>query len=172
MAQRVRKDQDLLFENDALNKLIIEAASKEPFSRDSVGELQIRERLRAIASERAQIETTLSKQFPDYVALAKPKPLSVRETQELLADDEALIVFDFHGLTGYAAVFTRSSTGVFQLKVTAKDLEAQIKTLRASLMYAPQFDAEASYALYRSIFGPFTERIASKKRLSVVTNGA
>ena len=51
LAQLVRKDQDLSFENDALDKLIVEAASKEPFSRDAVSEQQIRDRLRAIASE-------------------------------------------------------------------------------------------------------------------------
>ena len=133
LAQLVRKDQDLSLENERLDKLLVEAASKEPSERDPNNEQQIRNRLQAIADERAQIETTLSQQFPDYAQLAKPKPLSAQETQHLLADDEALIVFDFHGLTGYAAVFTRSSTGVFQLKATARDLEAQIRTLRASL---------------------------------------
>jgi CHAT domain-containing protein len=58
------------------------------------------------------------------------------------------------------------------LKITAKDLEAQVKTLRTSLKYAPQFDVHASYALYQSVFGPFAEYIASKERVSVVTDGA
>jgi CHAT domain-containing protein/Tfp pilus assembly protein PilF len=170
LVQLVRKAQDLSLESERLDKLLIEATSKEPSQRDPNNEQQIRNRRQAIADERIQVETTLSQEFPDYAELGKPKPLSAQETQDLLADDEALIVFDFHGLTGYAAVFTRSSTGVFQLKATARDLEAQIKALRTSL--ASQFDQEGSYALYRSIFDPFAERIASKTRVSVVTNGA
>ena len=86
LAKLVRKDQDLSLENERLDKLLVEAASKEPSERDPNNEQQIRNRLQAIADERAQIETTLSREFPDYAQLAKPKPLSAQETQQLLAD--------------------------------------------------------------------------------------
>ena len=171
LAQFVRKDQDLSFENERLDKLIVEATSNEPSKRDFTNEAQIRDRLQAIASERSQIEKTLYQVFPDYATLAKPVSLSVQETQRLLTQDEALIVFGF-GRSSYAEVFTRSDARGFELKITAKDLEAQVKTLRTSLRYAPQFDVHASYALYQSVFGPFAEYIASKKRVSVVTDGA
>jgi CHAT domain-containing protein len=58
------------------------------------------------------------------------------------------------------------------LNISAAELEAQVKALRASLIYAPQFDFAASYKLYRSIFGPLAEYIATKKRLSIISNGA
>jgi Tetratricopeptide repeat len=86
LAELVRRDQDLSSETERFDKLIIEAASKEPSKRDAAKEQDVRNRLRLIASERAQIETTLYQRFPDYAALAKPEPLSVQETQELLAD--------------------------------------------------------------------------------------
>jgi tetratricopeptide (TPR) repeat protein/cell fate (sporulation/competence/biofilm development) regulator YlbF (YheA/YmcA/DUF963 family) len=86
LAELVRRDQDLSSENERLDKLIIEAVSQEPSKRDAAKEQDVRNRLRLIASERAQIETTLYQRFPDYAALAKPEPLSVQETQELLAD--------------------------------------------------------------------------------------
>ena len=171
LAELVRRDQDLSSENERLDKLIIEAVSQEPSKRDATKEQDVRKRLRLIASERAQIETTLYQRFPDYAALAKPEPLSVQETQELLADDEILIVFDFDRQS-YAGVFSHSQAGSFVLQITAADLEAQVKALRASLTYAPQFDVEASYRLYQSLFGPFAEYIASKTRLTVVANGA
>ena len=156
---------------ERLDKLIIEAVSKEPSKRDAAKEQDVRNRLRLIASERAQIETTLYQRFPDYAALAKPAPLSVQETQQLLADDEILIVFDFDRQS-YAGVFSHSQAGSFVLQITAADLEAQVKALRVSLTYAPQFDVEASYRLYQSLFGPYAEYIASKTRLTVVANGA
>jgi CHAT domain-containing protein/Tfp pilus assembly protein PilF len=171
LAELVRRDQDLSSETERFDKLIIEAASKEPSKRDAAKEQEIRARLRLIASERAQIETTLYQRFPDYAALAKPAPLSVQETQQLLADDEILIVFDFDRQS-YAGVFSHSQAGSFVLQITAADLEAQVKALRVSLTYAPQFDVEASYRLYQSLFGPYAEYIASKTRLTVVANGA
>jgi hypothetical protein len=167
----VRKDQDIYLENERLDQLIVEAVSKKPSERDSANEQQIRNRLQAIAGERVHIETTLSQQFPDYAALANPKPLSIQETQWLLAGDEALIVFDFDQQS-FAWIFTSSNAIGSPLKIPVKDLDAQIKTLRTSLKYAPQFDVAASYALYQALFGPFAEQIAPKKRLSVVTSGA
>ena len=95
----------------------------------------------------------------------------MQETQQLLADDEILIVFDFDRQS-YAGVFSHSQAGSFVLQITAADLEAQVKALRVSLTYAPQFDVEASYRLYQSLFGPYAEYIASKTRLTVVANGA
>ena len=171
LAELVRRDQDLSSENERLDKLIIEAVSQEPSKRDTTKEQDVRNRLRLIASERAQIKSTLYQRFPDYAALAKPAPLSVQETQQLLADDEILIVFDFDRQS-YAGVFSHSQAGSFVLQITAADLEAQVKALRVSLTYAPQFDVEASYRLYQSLFGPYAEYIASKTRLTVVANGA
>ena len=172
LAQLVRKDQDLAAEREHLDKLFVQAESKDPSQRDLDSEQRIGNRLQVIAGERAQIQTALSQRFPNYEQLAKPKPLSAHETQQLLAEDEALIVFDFHGLTGYAAAFSRSDTAVFRLKATAKTLEVLIKTLHGSLEPSEAFDVEASYRLYQSIFSPFGDFILSKKRLSVVMNGA
>jgi CHAT domain-containing protein len=60
------------------------------------------------------------------------------------------------------------------LNITAKDVEAQVKGLRSSITDEANvpFDLQASYRLYQSIFGAAADKIASKKRLSVVANGA
>jgi CHAT domain-containing protein len=167
----VREDQDLSLENERLEKLIVEAASKDPYKRDSANERQIRDRLSVIERDRTQIEQALNQRFPAYAALAKPRPLSVKDTQQLLADDEALIVYDFDHRS-YADVLTRADAHRFELKITAENLEAQIKTLRNSLQPDTIFDVEASYRPYQSIFSPFADFISSSKRLSVVMNGA
>ena len=91
----------------------------------------------------------------------------------MLADDEALVVLDFAD-SSYAWVITRTSSDWIDLKVSAKEVEQLVNKLRLSLTNnsgAP-FDLEASYKLYQSTFGVFHDTIASKKRLSVVTNGA
>ena len=53
---------------------------------------QIRKRIDDIKSERDKLQDVFNQRFPDYVALSKPQPLSVAQTQALLADDEALVV--------------------------------------------------------------------------------
>ena len=169
LAELVRKYEDLSSENERLDKLIVEAVSKEPFKRDATTEQQIRDRLQAITSEREQIRTSLKQRFPEFAALFNPAPLSIRETQALLADDEALIIFDFDEHS-YGGVITRSTAYGGALNITARDLEAQVKTLRASLDAA--FDVGASYRLYQSIFGSLADEVASKKRLSIIMNGA
>src|SRR5262249_8774614 len=108
LAQLVRKDQDLSAENERLDKSLIVEVSKETSERDAATEKRTRNRLQAIATEQAQIETTLNQQFPNFAALSKPAPLSIQDTQALLADDEALVVFDFDQRS-YAWVITQSN---------------------------------------------------------------
>jgi len=123
--------------------------------------------------ELERLKTTLYQDFPDFAALANPRPLSIQETQALLADDEALVILDFDVL-GYAGVVTQTSSEALELNMMANDLQAQVKSLRSSLTDETNtpFDVHASYRLYQSIFGALADKIASKKRLSIVTNGA
>jgi CHAT domain-containing protein len=91
----------------------------------------------------------------------------------LLADDEALVIFDFDAQS-YAWVVTRTDAGWTELKVASKDLDAQVKVLRQWLTShnSKPFDAELSYKLYQSTFGAIADKIGSKKRLSFITNRA
>jgi hypothetical protein len=59
-----------------------------------LAEEQIRNRIEEIKSEHEKLQDVFNQRFPDYVALSKPQPLSVKQTQALLADDEALITID------------------------------------------------------------------------------
>jgi hypothetical protein len=94
LAQLVRKDQDLTAEADRLDKSIIAAVSKLPAERNSLAEDQIRKRIDEIKSERDKLQDVFNQRFPDYVALSKPQPLTIEQTQALLADDEALVTID------------------------------------------------------------------------------
>ena len=99
LAQLVRKDQDLSAENERLDKDLVAAASKPPNQRNANREAATRKRLAEIADARVEVSRILEQRFPDYVALSNPQPLSLNEPQGLLADDEALVVFDFDAKT-------------------------------------------------------------------------
>ncbi len=49
-------------------------------------------KMAALDQRIAQIDKRLAKDFPDYTALASPKPLSINEVQKLLGPDEALVL--------------------------------------------------------------------------------
>jgi CHAT domain-containing protein/Tfp pilus assembly protein PilF len=173
LAVLVRMDQDLTAEAGILDKSLVAAVSKTPADRNSAAEDQIRKRIEAIKSERDKLSQVFNQRFPDYVALSKPQPLSLQETQRLLRNDEALVVFDFDAKS-YAWIVTKTDADWTELKISAKDLDAQVKALRSSLTFRVDkpFDAQLAYKIYQATFGAFADKIAAKTRLSVVTNGA
>jgi tetratricopeptide (TPR) repeat protein len=81
LAQLVRHDQDLVGETDRIDKALIVAVSKEPKQRNQSNEDRMRARLSEIQSERSQVATVLTQRFPDYVALSRSQPLTLKETQ-------------------------------------------------------------------------------------------
>ena len=90
----------------------------------------------------------------------------------MLADDEALVVFDLD-IKSYAWVITKTDANWTELKVAAKDFDAEVKALRPlSSNDSRPFDTALPYQIYKSTFGAVADKIASKKRLSLITNGA
>jgi CHAT domain-containing protein len=172
LAQLVRKDQDLAGEAEALDKLVVAFVSKPPAERSTAVEDEIRKRVEAVKMERDRLGQIFNQRFPDYVALSKPQLISLPETQSVLADDEALLVFDF-GAKSYAWIVTGNYAEWRELKISAGELDSQVQTLRASLTdVRRRFDAALAYKVYLATFGTFADKIAAKKRLSIVPHGA
>ena len=168
----VRKDQDLTAEAERLDKVILAAVSKLPAERNATAEDQVRKRLDAIRLDRDQLQQIFNQRFPDYVALSKPQPLSLTDTQALLVNDEALVVLDFDDKS-YAWIITRTSADWIELNISAQELDAQVKNLRISFKAdSIRFDTSLAHNIYQATFGVFADKIPSKTRLSVVTNGA
>ena len=173
LAQLVRKDQDLAAEADRLDKSIIAAVSKPPAERNAATEDQIRKRIDEIKSERDKLQDVFNQRFPDYVALSKPQPLTIEQTQALLADDEALVTIDLDKKS-YVWVITKDRAEWKELSVSAEDVSKAVETLRTGLNPdAPKpFDRNLAYQLYRQVLGPIEEIISQKTRLSFVLDGA
>ena len=95
-----------------LDKAIIAAVSNEPSKRDAAAEQRIRDRIAVIAKERDDLQAVLTREFPDYAALSNPQPLTVKDIQALLADDEALVVIDLGDKKSYVWAITRERGGL------------------------------------------------------------
>ena len=175
LAQLVRKDQDLAGEAANLDKAIIAAVSKEPSKRDAAAEQRIRDRIAAIAKERDDLQTVFTREFPDYAALSNPQPLTVKDIQALLADDEALVVIDLDdqeelrlGDHARARRIGRS------LRSRRPKSPKRVSALRDLLNFhsAKPFDTQASFELYQKLLAPVEDMLRGKPRLSLVVNGA
>jgi len=151
LAAAVRQDQDLQAESDVLQKEIIISMSKDAINRDRVLEGIKRSKLVSVKNARETLQSLLRETFPAYVELAKPQPLNIHQVQMLLADDEALIVFDFDAKS-YAWVVTRTSADWAELPISTKDLDTQVKALRDSLTF------DVDKPLTRSLLSPFTKK--------------
>jgi CHAT domain-containing protein/Tfp pilus assembly protein PilF len=173
LAEIVRHDQDLITETDGIDKAFIAAVSSDPKQRDQSNEDRMRARLSEISSERLKIATVLTQRFPDYVALSNPQPLTLNETQELLSDDEAVVAIDIDGKS-YVWVVTKTDANWTEIPANKKMLNDEIATLRQSLTFNVDkpFDTALAYQIYQQTLGPIADRFASKKRISVITNGS
>jgi CHAT domain-containing protein len=173
----VRKDQDLASEAASLDKAIIAAVANEPSRRDAAAEQRIGDRIAAVAKERNDLQTVFTREFPDYAALSRPEPLTVKDIQPLLAADEALVVVNLTAKSGaksYVWAITRSAASWKELAVAAPDISNAVSALRAGLDFdhVKPFDAQASFALYQKILAPVEDILRGKPRLSIVLTGA
>src|SRR6516225_139937 len=173
LAQLVRKDQDFTTEAERLNNNIIAAVSKPPAERNAAAEEQIRKRIEELKLQRDKLRNVFNQRFPDYVALSKPQPLSLQETQALLGDDEGLIIVDLEK-ESYAWIVTKNRAEWKQLSVSAEEVSKTFAILRLALdPESPKpFDLAAAHQLYQQVLGPIRELISEKTRLSFVLNGA
>ena len=92
LAKLVRERESLSSEWNRLDlqlKQAILQVSQRPEGRSNAAE---RARLDEIPIRIASIDKTLAQDFPDYLSLAKPQPLSVTQVQAHLRPDEALVL--------------------------------------------------------------------------------
>ena len=170
LAELVRRDQDLAGEAEKLDKAIIAAVSAEPSRRDAAREQRIRDRIAAIAKERSDLQATLTREFPDYAALSKPQPLTLKDIQALLADDEAVVIVNLgpKDYKSYVWAVTRSAADWKEFATTADQVSETVSRLRSLLNADSQepFDTKLSFELYGQVFGPVESIIGPKPRWS------
>ena len=143
----------------------------------------------------AQKQTQIGLEFPGYEELAHPKPLPLRETQSLLGDRQALILF--LDLGGYAEIgeetivfaLTKREARWKSIPIGSRALIERVASLRCGLDNAsspavckallssdeisdlPAFDAAVAFSLYRALFGGIEDMVKDKSLL-IVPSGA
>lgn len=181
LAELVRRDQDLGSEAESLDKSIMSAVSKDRAKRDPAAEQRARERVSAIAGERAKLQKALSTEFPDYSALSNPLPLASKEVQSLLSADEAMVLFAVAEKESYVFALTRDTLDWKPVPIGADALSGKIAAFRRGLDIAKASDASGKTGLfdlglandlYATLLAPVEPLIRDKRSLLVVPAGA
>jgi CHAT domain-containing protein len=178
----VRENQDLAATWRDKDKALLNALSN-PEGRHE------RARIDGLRREMAETERRLNavtaqiyKEFPDYAALADPKPPTAEEVQRLLGADEALVFFLAGPKESYAFALTREGFEWRTISLGEKNMAAMVAAFRRGLDVdeltksvstdKPQlFDLAAAHELYGALFGPIEALIKDKPLLLIAPSG-
>jgi CHAT domain-containing protein/tetratricopeptide (TPR) repeat protein len=170
----VRQDQDLSAYARDRDRALVEALSKPEGQANAaqIGNIrkQIADTERKLAATRAQLE----KDFPEYTALANPKPMKVEDVQKLLAAYEAVVFLLTGERESYVFVVTSDSFDWRTIPNGRDEIATKIATFRRGLELdtMQQFDLNVANELYALLLGPVDAQIKDKGHLLVVPSGA
>jgi CHAT domain-containing protein len=180
LAELVRKDQDLASEAEQLDKAIVAGLSRQA-GRDPAAAQRSRQRLAAIAAERAALQKKLAIEFPGYAALSNPLPLKAKEIQALLSGDEAMVVFALADKESFVFVLTRDNVDWRKIPLGADAISQKVAAFRRGLDLGQAndasgkshlFDLVLANELYVALLGPVEPLLAGKRSLLIAPAGA
>jgi len=182
LAGLVREKQDLAALWRDRDKRLIEALSKPETQQNRAAIEQLRKEIGEIESRSAALAARLEREFPDYAALASPRPLKAEEVQQLLGADEALIFWLGDDKKSYVFALTRDDFAWKTIPVGTKALEEKVAAFRRGLdveelkrstaAAKPElFDLGLAHELYAALFGPIEGIVKDKPNLLVVPSG-
>ncbi len=149
---------------------------------DTAAQTSLRARLAAAQERLEAADAYLDANYNSYQELARPKPVSIRDTQTLLAPDEALVFYMVGPQTSYVWAVSRESVEWRRIDVGENVLRRKITALRDGLNpddvnaavragRAPKFDFAASNDLYRLLIAPVSATFAAKARIVIAPSG-
>ena len=198
LAKLVRERQDLLTEwqdRELAQNLIglLSVEKKKEFQQEAKDNGL---RLKATDKRIADIDAVLEADFPDYSAVTQPKPLSVEETQKLLGEKEAVVLFldtpkwKTVPEETFIWVVTKDKSRWVRSALGTKALTDKVKKLRVGLdefasrndrgftatttgtkVQGLPFDLSDASELYQALFGKIEDLIADKTHLIIAPSG-
>jgi CHAT domain-containing protein len=181
-AALVRERQDLANAWRDADAKLVDALSKPQGSSDRAAIDALRAKVRELENRLAEANTSLQQQFPDYAALAFPKPTSIAATQALIRPDEALVFILSGEQETDVFTLTHDAFDWRTVAIGADALTDKVKTFRQGLDVAAwararkaghpvMFDLNAAHALYTDLLAEVDPLIKDKKYLIVVPTG-
>ena len=133
LASLVREQQDLTVSWRAGDKALLTEVSKPNAQQRPETIEAIRREVADIERRIAAATTRLEKEFPDYAAIASPKPLMPGEVEGILKEDEALIFFLMADDESYVFAVTGEDFAWKTIPLGAKSLSEKVAAFRRGL---------------------------------------
>ena len=161
---------------------LLGAVSKPGGQRNQVVIDNIRKQIAETESKLAANKVQLEREFPDYAALANPKPLKAEDVQQLLDGDEALVFWlaGYNHWETYVFALTRDGFQWKTIPLKTEALEQKVAAFRRGLDvdvllrrdWRALFDIALAHELYDALIDPVEPLIRDKRHLMVVPTGA
>jgi CHAT domain-containing protein/tetratricopeptide (TPR) repeat protein len=182
LASLVRENQDLAATWRDKDKALLDALSNPEGRHERARIDRLRREMAETERRLNAVTAQIDKEFPDYAALADPKPPTAEEVQRLLGADEALVFFLAGPKESYAFALTREGFEWRTISLGEKDMAAKVAAFRrgldveeltksVSMGKAQLFDLAAAHELYVALFGPIEALIKDKPLLLIVPSG-
>jgi CHAT domain-containing protein/tetratricopeptide (TPR) repeat protein len=179
----VRERQDLVALLASKDQALVEALSQASGPNGNVLTQAIRQQIAEATQRLATVSARIEAQFPDFAALASPKPMTSAELQSQLGSDEALVFWLVATNETFVFALSRERLEWRVIPLTSDALEQKIAAFRRGLDVdalirsieagKPQlFDAALSHELYGTLLGPVEGVLKGKKHLIVVPTDA
>ena len=176
----------------------INARIEHQYGFDQKREIVLKQR-RLLTNSATKMNGNIIKQFPGYVELIDPQPLKITEIKNLLARDEALLVYLIGKERSFVFAINKDKSSWAQIKMGASELDRIVAELRVGLDPTGKlrptrgfalesrgrldkistaqgeglpFDLQVSHNLYKKLISPVADILASAKHVMVVPAGA
>ncbi|MCK6453864.1 MAG: CHAT domain-containing protein, partial [Alphaproteobacteria bacterium] len=176
LAALVRERQDALARRQSLDRGLVDALSKPLAERDAAEEEGTRVEIAALDQRLATLDQALARDFPAYLELASTRSLKLSRTKQLLAPDEALLIYLIRDDDAFVWAVRRERTLWRRLKGSRESLDRAVKALRARLNPAENREflpmpLEQAFELYQDLLSPVEGALAGARHLIVVPDG-
>ena len=148
LANLIREQQDRLDRRSKASELLHDNYEFGQVSRIEEPEETLRQSIAEEDKALDAIEAKLKQQFPEFIALAHPEPLTIVDVQAQLQEDEALVLFkDFEAWANiipeeaFIWVVTKTDSRWVRSALGTESLKQQVASLRCGLDGANWVDA-------------------------------
>lgn len=176
LAQTVREREDALERWRAKDTSLVQLQGRPRSERDPQQETRLRAELRELDVRLKDLDARIARDFPEYAALASPRPAALAEIQLLLRPDEAMVLWLVGGRRSLVMAVRRDRTHFARVDIGQEELNRAVRELRegldpsnvTSLQDIPPFDMTKAHRLYQSIFAPIEPALEGARHVFLV----
>lgn len=180
LAQIIRERQDLLNNWRGMDATFVSSLGGSGGSKVQASPKIVRAELTRLETEIDKTDRRLLAEYPQYYQLSSTQPVSIVETQSLIEEDEALLVYLLGARESYIWVIRNNSLDIKRVEFTFEEVDETVAELRGALdpsgitklSEVPSFDRTKAYELYKKLFAPAEPLLEGVRQVMVVPDGA